>query len=45
MLEKNDQIKSIKKMHQKVIRMRKELEFWAKSKEVKLKAPVDVEIN
>lgn len=28
MLEKNDQIKSIKKMRQKVTRMRKELEFW-----------------
>ena len=35
MLETNDQIKSIKKMHQKVKRMRKELEFWQKSKQVK----------
>jgi hypothetical protein len=43
MLEKNDQIKSIKKMHQKVTRMRKELEFWEKSKEVK-KPAVEVEV-
>ena len=27
-LEKNNQIKSIKKLHQKVVRQRKELEFW-----------------
>ena len=46
MLEKNDQIKSIKKLNQKVKRMRKELEFWQKSKEVKVappKEPVVVE--
>ena len=39
MLEKNDQIKSIKKLNQKVKRMRKELEFWQKSKETKITPP------
>jgi hypothetical protein len=35
MLEKNDEIKSIKKLCQRVKRMRKELEFWQKSKATK----------
>mmetsp|Transcript_4052 Transcript_4052/g.6066 ORF Transcript_4052/g.6066 Transcript_4052/m.6066 type:complete len:122 (+) Transcript_4052:657-1022(+) len=28
LVEKQDQVKSVKKMHQKIVRQRKELEFW-----------------
>lgn len=36
-LEKQEQILSIKKMHKKITRLRKELEFWQKSQEEKPK--------